>query len=228
MSSAPRIGILGGTLDPIHLGHVAVALAARKALDLERVVIMPSLVPPHRPEQPAASAFHRFAMAALCAADHDWMTVSDDELRAPGPSFTAGTLEHLHAQGLRPSQIFFITGADAFAEIETWHRYPAVLDLAHFAVVSRPGVPVRSLGSRLPALASRFVDQEQMGKTAATITAIFLIDAATPDVSSTDLRRRLAAGQTISGLVCPAVEKHIARQHLYGRGHSADQLHGQD
>ena len=228
MSSAARIGILGGTLDPIHLGHVAVALAARDALALQRVVIMPSSVPPHRPEQPSASAFHRFAMAALCVAGYDWMTVSDDELNAPGPSFTAGTLERLHAQGLRPSQIFFITGADAFAEIETWHRYPAVLDLAHFAVVSRPGITVASLESRLPALASRFVDPEQVGRTAAVPTAIFLIDAATPEVSSTDLRRRLPAGETVSGMVCPAVEQHIARHHLYGRGHSADQLHGQD
>jgi nicotinate-nucleotide adenylyltransferase len=191
------------------------------------VVIIPSLVPPHRPEQPAASAFHRFAMAALCVADHHWMRVSDDELRAPGPSFTAETLDRWHAQGLRPSQIFFVTGADAFAEIETWHRYPAVLDLAHFVVVSRPGVTVTSLGSRLPTLAARFVEPDQVGvKTEKT--AIFLVDAATPDVSSTDLRRRLAAGETVAGLVCPAVEQHIARHHLYRHGYPADHLHGKN
>jgi nicotinate-nucleotide adenylyltransferase len=227
MSSAPRIGILGGTLDPIHVGHVAVAQVARQALHLEQVVIMPALVPPHRPEQPTASAFHRFAMAALCAADHDWMSVSDDELKAPGPSFTAQTLERRQAQGLRPSQIFFITGADAFAEIETWHRYPAVLDLAHFAVVSRPGAPVTSLNSTLPALTSRFVFPARIDDMTGT-TAIFLIDARTPDVSSTDVRRRLVAGETVSGLVCPAVEQHIARHHLYGRGLSAGQLHGKE
>ena len=225
MKSGPRIGILGGTLDPIHLGHVEVARAARRALDLDQVVVMPARVPPHRHDQPAASAFHRFAMAALCAADHDWMTVSDDELRAPAPSFTAETLERWHAAGLQPSQIFFITGADAFAEIETWHRYPAVLDLAHFAVVSRPGVSVASLGSRLPALGSRFVTAGNVNDGSET-TAVFLIETATPDISSTDLRRRLATGGTVSGLVCPAVEQHIARHHLYGRDQAAGHLHG--
>jgi nicotinate-nucleotide adenylyltransferase len=225
MTSDPRIGILGGTLDPIHLGHVEVARAARAALNLEGVVIMPSRVPPHRPDEPAASAFHRFAMAALCALEHDWMTVSDDELKAPPPSFTADTLERWHAAGRQASQIFFITGADAFAEIETWHRYPAVLDLAHFAVVSRPGVSVATLGSRLPALRSRFVDAGSHDRTSGR-TAIFLIEAVTPDISSTDVRRRLATGATVSGLVCSAVERHIARHHLYQRGHSADQLHG--
>ena len=227
MTSGLRIGILGGTLDPIHLGHLAVARAAREALDLERVVIMPARVPPHRHDEPAASAFHRFAMAALCAMDHEWMTVSDDELRAAAPSFTAETLERWQARGWPPSQIFFITGADAFADIETWHRYPAVLDLAHFAVVSRPGVGVASLGARLPALRSRFVDGGNRGKMSGK-TAIFLIEAATPNISSTDVRRRLASGATVSGLVCPAVEEHIARHHLYEPGYSADHLHGQD
>ena len=225
MTGRPRIGILGGTLDPIHLGHVEVARAARAALDLERVVVMPTRVPPHRQDEPAASGYHRFAMAALCAVDHDWMTVSDDELRAPPPSFTAETLERWHAAGFGPSQIFFITGADAFAEIETWHRYPAVLDLAHFAVVSRPGVPAGSLSSRLPALKSRFATARHVeGRRGET--AIFLIETATPDISSTDVRRRLATGEAVTGLVCPAVERHIARHHLYRRGHSADHLHG--
>lgn len=216
MSARPRVGILGGTLDPIHLGHVETARAARAALDLERVVVVPARNPPHRPGEPVASAFHRFAMAALCAADHDWMAVSDDELRAPGPSFTAETLDRLRASGLSPAQIFFITGADAFAEIETWHRYPAVLDLAHFAVVSRPGTPVAALSERLPALRSRFARPEARGDAAANGPAIFLVHAATPDISSTDVRRRLAAGSPITGLLCPAVERHILRHHLYG------------
>lgn len=221
MTSVPRIGILGGTLDPIHLGHVETARAARNALELERVVIVPARVPPHRHGEPIASAFHRFAMAALCAADHGWMAVSDDELTAPAPSFTADTLERWHASGLLPSQIVFITGADAFAEIETWHRFPGVLDLAHFAVVSRPGLSVHLLGDRLPALRARFVAGRGAERSG---TAVFLVDATTPDISSTDVRRRLSRGEAITGLVCPAVERHIARHRLY----SADHLHGQD
>ena len=215
MRARPRVGILGGTLDPMHRGHVETARAARAALDLDRVVVVPARNPPHRPGEPVASAFHRFAMAALCAADHEWMTVSDDELRAPGPSFTAETLDRMRASGLAPAQIFFITGADAFAEIETWHRYPAVLDLAHFAVVSRPGTPVAALGDRLPALRPRFARPDAGDDAAANGPAIFLVDAATPDISSTDVRRRLAGGTSVDGLLCPAVERHIAKHHLY-------------
>lgn len=225
MTAGPRVGILGGTLDPIHLGHVEAARAAREALDLDRVIVIPARVPPHRPGEPVASAFHRFAMAALCAADHDWMAVSDDELRSPGPSFTADTLDRLRASGLRASQIFFITGADAFAEIATWHRYPEVLDLAHFAAVSRPGHPVSGLGARLPALRSRFAPPAAAAN--AEAPAVFLIDAPTPDVSSTDLRRRIAAGEPVEGLVCPSVARHITRHRLYNTA-SADHLHGED
>jgi nicotinate-nucleotide adenylyltransferase len=212
-----RVGILGGTLDPIHLGHVEAARAARDALQLDRVVVLPARVPPHRQGEPVASAFHRFAMAALCAAEHDWMTVSDDELKAPGPSFTAETLERVRASAeLHPVELFFITGADAFAEIETWHRYPEVLDLAHFAVVSRPGLSVSALPDRLPALRSRFRPASARAGGSGG-PGVFLVDARTPDVSSTEVRRRLASGLALTGLVCPAVARHIARHDLYSR-----------
>jgi nicotinate-nucleotide adenylyltransferase len=220
------IGVLGGTLDPIHVGHVATAIAARTTLGLERVIVIPVRMPPHRQSQPVASGFHRFAMAVLSAADYDWMIVSDDELRADGPSFTANTLDRLRGSGLG-SQVFFITGADAFAEIETWHRFPEVLDLAHFAVVSRPGMPVAGLATRLPSLKSRFVPASSAGESGGR-PAIFLVDAVTPNVSSTEVRRRLAAGETVAGLVCPAVEQHIRRHRLYGPRERANHLHGED
>ena len=217
MTADARIGILGGTFNPIHLGHVETASAARAALGLERVLLVPSRLPPHRPGEPLASPFHRFAMAALCASDCEWMSVSDHELQTPGPSFTARTLDHLRATGLRSSQMFFITGADAFAEIETWHRYPEVLDLAHFAVVSRPGARVDSLPLRLPSLQSRFTVTAARDS-ANVAQRIFLIDAETPDISSTDVRRRLANGESVTGLLCPAVERHIRRHNLYTVG----------
>lgn len=214
MTADSRIGILGGTFDPIHLGHVETARAARAALRLDQVVLVPSRIPPHRPGEPFASPFHRFAMAALCAADCEWMSVSDHELQTDGPSFTARTLDHLRASGLRPSQIFFITGADAFAEIETWHRYPEVLALANFAVVSRPGTSVEALRKRLPALQHRFTRADGHMAPGDSLQ-VFLIDAATPDISSTEVRRRLGSGESASGLLSPAVERHIARHHLY-------------
>ena len=148
MISAARLGILGGTFDPVHAGHVDTALAARQALALDRVILMTSHIPPHRPVQPVASAYHRFAMAALAVNGVDGLEAWDMELSAHGPTYTADTLARLHAEGLRPSQIFFITGADAFADIATWSRYPHVLDMAHFVVVSRPGYPVTELAAQ--------------------------------------------------------------------------------
>lgn len=229
MIAGARIGVLGGTLDPIHLGHLDTAAAARHALALDRVLIIPSNVPPHR-TPPVASAYHRFAMAALAINGVEGLFVSDEELCAPGPSFTADTLDRLHARGLTASQIFFITGADAFAEIETWRRYPEVLDLARFVVISRPGLSATALPARLPALAGRMVTPADD-----TSASILLVDARTRDISSTDIRSRLACGRSISGLVPESVETHILQHGLYARGPrdgstrtTADHLHGED
>jgi nicotinate-nucleotide adenylyltransferase len=209
-----RIGILGGTLDPIHCGHLAAATAARDAFDLPRVLVMPSRVPPHRPAQPVASPFHRFAMTALAVSGIARVEACDDELRADGPSYTADTLERLQPQGHGPSQIFFITGADAFAEIATWKRYPGVLDLAHFVVVARPGYEIDELAERLPDLRDRMRPAGAPARTEAR-TLIFLLAAATPDVSSTVIRERLRRHESVAGLVPPLVETHIHQHRLY-------------
>ena len=193
-----RIGILGGTFDPIHLGHLEAAGAASRALSLDRVMLLPSRTPPHRQVEPRASVFHRFAMAAIAAAEHG-MVVSDLELRREGPSFTALTLEALHRDGYTPAQLFFITGSDAFAEISTWYDYPRLFELSHFAVVSRPGYPAAV--PRLPMTISS--------------TSVIAVEADTPDVSSTEIRRRVAAGESIHGLVAPSVASHIERHRLY-------------
>lgn len=215
MSAGTRVGLLGGTLDPIHVGHLETACAAKRALHLEHVYVLPSNVPPHRTQQPIASGHQRFAMAALAINGIDGLRVSDIELSAPGPSYTVDTLTRFSsAMGFYPSQIFFVTGADAFAEIETWHRYPDVLGLANFIVVSRPGFDLSFLRERLPALAGRMTEPGA-AEPASGSCAIFLVEAATPDVSSTDIRGRLKAGQSITGLVPANVESHIRQHGLY-------------
>ena len=242
MSEVARIGILGGTLDPIHFGHLDTALAAREALALDRVVIVPSRIPPHRAQQPLASPYHRFAMAAIAVNGVDGLSVSDVELQAPGPSYTADTLMHIRQGfGLEASQIFFITGADAFADIATWSRYPEVLDLAHFVAVSRPGAPVGALRHQIPALRDRMrlpLRRSDLNGPEAQ-TSIFLVDAPTSDVSSTEIRQRLKASMPLSGLVPSGVEHHIKQHGLYrypltatststSTPSTADHLHGQN
>lgn len=220
---AGRLGVLGGTFDPIHDGHLAAGRAARRALALDEVRLVPAHVPPHRDVGPRASAAHRFAMAALVALDEPGWTVSDVEIARSGPSFTYDTLLAAQADGLAASQIFFITGADAFAEIATWSRYPAVLDLAHFVVVTRPGTPLETLQRRLPDLAGRLRSPAAIG--AATGTGVVLLEAATPDVSSTAIRGRAAQGFSLAGLVPPRVEQYIRRHGLYAAGPSAGARH---
>jgi nicotinate-nucleotide adenylyltransferase len=232
-----RIGILGGTFDPIHSGHIDLGRAAGQALGLTPLFVITSNIPPHRP-QPVASGYHRFAMTTMAVAGIEEWRASDLELKAGEQSFTIDTLGRFHEEGYRPSELFFVVGADAFLEIETWRDFPALLDQAHFAVVSRPGFPVDVLAGRLPSLARR-MRRAPFG-IAADRPLIFLIDARTTDASSTGIRRRLAAGESIAGLVPPSVQQHIEQHGLYRsatagpRGsdrfptHAAGRSHGQD
>jgi nicotinate-nucleotide adenylyltransferase len=213
MMAARRLGILGGTFDPIHFGHLDAADAAHRALQLDHVLLIPSSDPPHRPVDPLASGFHRFALIALAIQGHDALHVSDMELTRTGPSYTADTLRTVARQGWTPSQIFFILGSDAFAEIATWREFPAVLDAANFVVIARPGTTLEAAIARTPSLRGR------QGK------SLFLVEARTRDVSSSTIRARLAAHQPIGDLVPAAVARYIAAHHLYG---AVDDLHGQD
>jgi nicotinate-nucleotide adenylyltransferase len=239
MTGSRRVGILGGTFDPVHCGHLDAGAAAQAALGLGEVLVLPSNIPPHRP-QPQASAYHRFAMVALAIAGRaDWRAL-DLELREGARSYTSDTLERLHAEGFGATELFFIAGADAFVEIPTWKNYPSLLDLAHFVVVSRPGVPVAGLPARLGRLATACATADQSADEPADKTMVFLIDAVTADVSSTAIRRCRARGESIAGMVPPAVQWHIEQHALYEEttpmtesgaraiGRRAGRLHGQD
>jgi nicotinate-nucleotide adenylyltransferase len=224
MSTARRIGLLGGTFDPVHLGHTAVADAAIAALALDEVLLLTSPTPPHRPP-PAAPLHHRFAMVALAIQDRPAHRASDLELSVTGPSYTRDTLGRLHGAGYAASQLFFLIGADAFAEIATWRGYPGVLEAAHFVVVNRPGHPVDSLYARLGRLADRMervTPGEPPSAAGGPGTRVFLVDAPTPEISSTTIRARCAEGRSIAGLVAPAVERHIVRHGLYAAGEAGD------
>jgi nicotinate-nucleotide adenylyltransferase len=196
---------------------VAAAEAARLALALDRVLFVPSHEPPHRSASPRASAFHRFAMVSLAIAPCPHFVASDVELQRSGPSYTSDTLRRLHESGCSASQLFFILGTDAFAEIATWHEYPAVMDLAHFVVISRPGQSLEILQEQLPDLAPRMhaVTEPPPEEATGPSVTVLLVKSATPDVSSTGIRERAARGLSLAGLVAPEVERHIGRHRLY-------------
>jgi len=215
MNEARRVGVFGGTFDPIHCGHIDIGRAAESALGLSRVFLIPASVPPHR-AQPYASEFHRFAMVAMSAAGRRGWRASDLELRedADTPSYTSGTLRRFHERGYSSSELFFVIGADAFTEIASWKDYPEILDRAHFAVVSRPGYSVVELPARLPLLARRMV-RAPVDQLTQVDPVIILIDAQAADVSSTDIRQRRAHGQSIAGMVELGVQQHIEQHGLY-------------
>jgi nicotinate-nucleotide adenylyltransferase len=225
MSGARRLGILGGTFDPIHVGHLDAADAARAALSLDEILFVPAHDPPHRPIDPRATADQRFALVSLAIADRPGDRVSDVELLRQGPSYTDDTLRSLHAEGWRASQLFFILGADAFAEIATWHGYPSFLDLSHFIVIARPGATIDMAVARTPELRARMSVAGDADAIEEGPLRIFLVEASTRDVSSTGIRQRLAAGQPIDDLVPAPVARHILKHHLYG---AVDDLHGEN
>jgi nicotinate-nucleotide adenylyltransferase len=227
MTASRRIGLLGGTFDPIHAGHLDVAQAAQLELHLTSIHLLPANVPPHRP-QPLASAFHRFAMVSIALAGKKGWRGSDLELRMPPPSYTAHTLRHYHQRGYAPDELFFLMGADSFREISHWYDYPAILDAARFVVVSRAGYEAP--------------EQSDRGLTEVRPQSdrVVFIQAQTADVSSSAIRLARAEGRSIAGMVPPGVQQHIEQHGLYTpmpperrteerRDRvAADRLHGED
>lgn len=214
MSLHGRIGILGGTFDPIHHGHLDVADAARRACDLDTVLLIPARVPPHR-RPPFASEYHRFAMTALASANQEKLIACDIELQVADPSFTSVTLERLTQAGMNPDKLFFIAGADAFADISSWHDYPKVLDRSHFVVVSRLGYPVEALRGSLPELSLRMYESSEHQVVSQRPLAIWLVDAQTRNISSSDVRQRITEGLPIKHLVPDIVHRYILKHSLY-------------
>ncbi|HEY8642932.1 MAG TPA: nicotinate-nucleotide adenylyltransferase [Candidatus Dormibacteraeota bacterium] len=194
-----RIGVVGGTFDPIHLGHLAVAQAALECGRLDRVLLVPSARPPHR--RPAeATAEDRLAMTRLAAEALDRIEVSDAELRREGPSYTVDTLGELRAEH-PDAELFLVLGWDAARDIRLWERPRRVFELARVLVVNRPGLAPPTEAE----LRAAGLDPER----------VLLCDQRTPDVKATRVRAVLASGGELDGLLVPAVARYISEHGLY-------------
>lgn len=194
-----RIGILGGTFDPIHFAHLLVAEDARALLALDRVVFVPNGAPPHRGMRTSASAEDRLRMVELATAPNPAFEVSRIEVDREGPSYAIHTLEALQRE--RPgADLFFLTGVDALAEVGTWYRSADVLQLATFVAAARPGYPLAQLEAVLPP------------ETMRRVTPLATTDLA---ISATEIRRRVADGLPIRYLTPDPVEAYIRSHGLY-------------
>jgi nicotinate-nucleotide adenylyltransferase len=194
-----KIGLLGGTFDPFHFGHLAAADAAIDCADLDRVLFMPAAQPPHRP--PAVATPHqRIEMCRLGIEGEPRFEVSDIELKRQGPSYTVDTLSQLQKQ--QPDdELFLILGWDAARLFSTWHEPEKVRELATIVVVARPG-----------GAAPREEDLKGVGLDKAKVVICL---TTTPDVSASEIRKAVATGEAITGKVPKAVERFIAEHRLY-------------
>lgn len=194
-----RIGLLGGTFDPIHAGHLAAAKSAIDCASLELVMFVPAGRPPHRPPA-VAPAHQRLEMCRLATAGEARFAVSDIELSRGGPSYTVDTLTQLRR--LHPSdQLFLVLGWDAARLFPSWRRPEEVRALASIVVIGRPGSD-----------APRTADLKPAGLEG---EGVVLCLEPTPDISASEIRRAVAAGESITGLVPEAVERYIATHRLY-------------
>ncbi|NSL53628.1 nicotinate-nucleotide adenylyltransferase [Uliginosibacterium aquaticum] len=216
MSVSPPLGILGGTFDPIHYGHLRMAEEAREALGLARVRLIPAGRPPHR-EQPATPAEMRLAMTRLAVEDCPHLEVDPAEVLADAPSYTVPTLERLRAE-LGPDQpLVLLLGMDAFRSLASWHRWQDLFSLAHIGVATRPGYTLaeQTLGDSLATeLQSR--NAARPGLLAATPAGRIASFAMTPlAISATAIRATLTHHGSPRFLLPDAVLDYIQDHHLY-------------
>ena len=225
-----RIALFGGTFDPIHLGHLAVAQAALRAFRLDRVIFIPSAHPPHKPLSELLPYEHRFAMVALACAGHRRFVPSLAECAdGAGPTafYSVDTVRRFRNEfNASGDRLYFIVGADSFLQIATWKDYRTLLGLCDFVVASRPGFRTDALRQAIPPellaqsprVATRSAHRKGLRglrSIALRDTTVYLLDTVSSRVSATDVRRRLDRGKSVRGLVPPNVEEYIYKQAVY-------------
>jgi len=199
MVGVGRIGVLGGTFDPIHYGHLAAAEEARVKLSLREVIFVVAGLPPHKLDEEITPAEDRYVMVELAIASNPHFSLSRIDIDRPGPSYTVDTIALLRQKWTE--EIYFIMGMDSLMEIDTWHEPQRLIQLCHLVAVERPGfVPdLERLEAAIPGITARTE----------------IIDMPEVDISSTDLQRRVRQGLPIKYQVPPEVEEYIYQHRLY-------------
>lgn len=209
------IGVLGGTFDPVHYGHLRLAESAADALVLDAVRWIPAGAPPHR-APPATAAAHRLEMVRLAIAGNPRFTLDAAEAESAAPSYTVPTLERLRGELGTQCAIVLLLGVDAFLGLPGWHRWQALFALAHIAVANRPGFPLDAKGMAAPLAQALFKRRaEASALRAAACGSIVQFDMTALGISATSLRAQLAAGRSARYLLPDPVLDYIGRNSLY-------------
>ena len=196
----PRIGVFGGTFDPVHIGHLIIATELRHALRLDRLLFVPTGQPPHKADQAVTADADRLAMLELAIAGDPAFEISTLDLDRAGPSYTADLLRLLGAQ-LPDARLMFLMGEDSLRDLPSWHQPDAILALAELGIATRPDIDLdlAAIYERLPSARGR----------------VQIVPTTLIDISSSDLRRRVRDGRPIRYLVPTAVEAYIMSNNLY-------------
>ncbi len=228
MSKTRRLGLFGGTFNPIHTGHLRVAEAARRLMTLDEVLFVPTGHPPHKPAGDLAAPHHRLAMTRLAIAGHPGLRVTEIEAGRDAPSYSIETVRALKAQAPGPEEVFFIMGLDSFLEIPTWRQVKALLALCHFVIAARPGcrfaeaATVLTAGDlavdpdRLEAFDRAGLDRDRLDLPLTPTSTLTLLRIAPCPVSASAIRASLRAGRPLDDdALPPAVKSYILTHRLY-------------
>ena len=210
-ATAP-VGILGGTFDPVHYGHLRAAVEVREKLGLGEVRMLPSAKPPHR-AAPSASAIHRLAMLQRAISCQEYLVADDCEMRRSGPSYMVDTLAELHKQSPgRP--LVLIIGQDAANGLDRWHRWKQLFELAHIAVMRRPGASSDYRGELEAEMRKRRVNDPAL-LSRSLAGCVIAVEITQLEISSTAIREKAAAGLSLLYLLPPPVIEYIREHRLY-------------
>jgi len=221
-ASQPTTGIFGGTFNPIHLGHLRAAEEVIEALELERMVFVPSAAPPHkthRATDPIAPAEQRLEWVRVAIRDNPRFEVDSIEIDRGGPSYTVDTLTEI-GRRIAPELPVFTIGQDAFTEIDSWREPQELFSLAHFAVITRPPVAALSLADWMPRCIRAEMEASRDGRSAQHRNGqswIQLVDITSLDISSSDVRQRVRDRHSIRYLLPPAVAEVVEKSQVYAR-----------
>jgi nicotinate-nucleotide adenylyltransferase len=228
MEQPKRIAIYGGTFDPVHAGHLEIARRVSQLFDIDEFLFVPAWVAPHKLNRDVSQALHRYAMLALATRADERLYVSTFELDAPGRQFTVDTLAHFRSQFGESADLFFVMGADSWAEITSWREWRRLLALANLIVVTRPGYEISTTHVDAETAQSVVDLRGQNGSpdldaNAADARKIFVTDTVMLDVSASQIRR--AAGEhgseRLDKLVPPEVAEYIRKYRLYRNTNNA-------
>lgn len=196
-----RVGIFGGTFDPIHMGHLIVAETIMDEFHLDKVVFIPAAVPPHKLDKQISPAKHRYMMTMLATCSNPRFQVSDMEMHRQGPSYSRDTLAQLIEEHGRDTEFYFIVGADSVENLHTWNHIDELLTMCHFIGASRPGCmpDMEKIAQRFGPLAEK----------------IHCLETPELEISSTEIRHRVGQKRTIRYIVPETVEQYIYKEKLY-------------